>query len=212
MKVLTIDVVSDVVCPWCLIGITRLERALEAFPDLRPDLRLHPYLLDPSAPDEGVDLRAYLRAKYGRDPEGMFATVEAAARETDIPLDFSIVRRGVPTARAHVLLRHARSRGTQWALGKALLEAYFLVGEDVSRIEVLTRLARAHGFEGEEAYALLRDETELRGVRDESARLSAQGIDGVPFFLFAGSLGVSGAQRVETFERIIARALSDDPT
>lgn len=207
MRELSIDVVSDVVCPWCLIGVRRLEQALEALPDVRADVRFHPFLLDPSTPDEGVDLRERLRAKYGVAPEQMFAQVERAARESGIALDFSKVTRGVATTRAHTLLRHARVKGTQRALKKALLEAYFLEGRDVGAVDELVSIASAHGFEPDEARAILRDDAELRRTRDEAAGVAAQGISGVPFFVVAERLAFSGAQSVETIKQVIVRAL-----
>ena len=209
MRELAIDVVSDVVCPWCLVGVRRLELALEAFPDVRAEIRFHPFLLDPSTPDEGVDLRERLRSKYGVAPERMFGQVEAAARESGIPLDFSKVTRSVATTRAHTLLRHALEKGTQRALKRALLGAYFLEGRDVGDLEVLVSIATEHGFEADEARALLRDDTELRRTREEASAVAAQGIGGVPFFVFDERLAFSGAQSVETMKQVIARALEE---
>src|SRR5690606_8431017 len=143
----------------------RLELALEAFPDVRAEVRFHPFLLDPSTPDEGVDLRERLRAKYGVAPERMFGQVEAAARESGIPLDFAKVTRSVATARAHTLLRHAAAKGTQRALKRALLDAYFLEGRDVGDVDVLVSIATEHGWTDDEARALLRDDAELRRTR-----------------------------------------------
>jgi predicted DsbA family dithiol-disulfide isomerase len=211
MRELSIDVVSDVVCPWCLIGTRRLELALEAFPDVSADVRYHPFLLDPSTPEGGVDLRERLQRKYGVAPERMFAHVEAAARESGIELDFTRVTRAVPTTRAHTLLRHALERGTQRGLAKALFEAYFVEGRDVGSEEVLVELATAHGFTTDEALALLHDDAELRATRDEAAGMAAQGIDGVPFFILGGRLAFSGAQPVEVMQRAIERALEPQP-
>lgn len=206
---LHVDVVSDIVCPWCLIGVHRLEQALESFPDLEADVRFHPFLLDPSTPDEGVDLRERLRSKYGVAPEGMFARVEAAARESGIPLDFTKVTRSVATTRAHTLLRHALARGTQRALKRALLEAYFLEGRDVGDVDVLADIASAHGFEDDEARALCRDDEQLRATRSEAAAMASQGINGVPFFVFDRRLAFSGAQPLATMKSVIERALAE---
>lgn len=206
---LSIDVVSDVVCPWCLIGVRRLERALAAFEDVEAQIRFHPFLLDPSTPQAGMDLRERLRRKYGVPAEHLFARVEAAARESGIPLDFAKVTRAVATTRAHTLLRHALAKGTQRALKTALLEAYFLEGRDVGDVDVLVDLAGAHGFEADEARALLGDDEELRATRREAAELASSGIDGVPFFILGGRLAFGGAQPVETMRRVIERALAE---
>src|SRR5690606_9229704 len=125
MRKLSIQVVSDVVCPWCLIGVRRLDLALEAFPDVEAEVRFLPFLLDPSTPEKGEDLRERLKRKYGLEPEAMFSRVEAAARESGLPLDFEKVTRSVATTRAHTLIRHALERGTQGALKRAILSAYF---------------------------------------------------------------------------------------
>jgi predicted DsbA family dithiol-disulfide isomerase len=203
---LTIAIVSDVVCPWCFIGTSRLEKALESFPDLDAQVTYLPFLLDPSTPPEGADLRERLRKKYGGDPEAMFGRVEAAARETGLALDFSKVRRSVNTLKAHTLLRHALAKGTQRALAKALFGAYFTEGRDVGDEAVLLELAQAHGFSGPEAEALLHDAAELATTKDEASAMAKEGIDGVPFFILGDHLAVPGAQPVQVFRDAIARA------
>jgi predicted DsbA family dithiol-disulfide isomerase len=206
MAVLPIDVVSDVICPWCFIGSRRLDQALEALPGVEATVTYRPFLLDPSTPAEGADLRQRLRAKYGMDPEAMFGRVEAAARSSGIPLDFSKVRRTPWTIPAHTLLRHAIAKGTQRALLKALFEAYFLEGRDIGEPDVLASLASRHGFEVDEAVRIARDDRELEQTREESAEAAAQGIRGVPFFVFDGRLAVSGAQTPEVLRAAIERA------
>lgn len=203
---LSIDIVSDVVCPWCFIGSRRLFQALERTGHADAEVTFHPFLLDPSTPTEGVDLRARLQAKYGVDPEAMFPRVEAAARESGIPLDFAKVRKSVSTVAAHTLLRHAADRGTQRALADALFSAYFLDGLDIGDTTVLASIAGKHGFTADEALALTRDPAELARTRGEATSASKQGITGVPFTIMAGKIAVSGAQPVEVFERAIAKA------
>jgi predicted DsbA family dithiol-disulfide isomerase len=204
---LPIDVVADVVCPWCLIGTRRLDQALEAPPGIDATVTHHPFLLDPTTPAEGGDLRAHLRARYGVDPEGMFGRVEAAARSSGIPLDFSTVRRIPSTLAAHTLLRHAFAKGTQRALLRALFEAYFLKGQDIGDIGVLASVASGHGFDMDEVARVSRDEGELRQTRQESAEAAARGIRGVPFFVFGGRLAVSGAQPSDVLRAAVERAL-----
>jgi predicted DsbA family dithiol-disulfide isomerase len=208
MAALPIDIVSDVICPWCFIGTRRLEQALESMPQpVDVSLTYRPFLLDPSTPPEGADLRERLRAKYGADPERMFATVEAAARSSGIPLDFAKVRRTPSTVPAHTLLRHAITRGTQRALAHALFEAYFLEGRDVGNVDVLATIAARHGFDTDEAARLVRDDDELRQTREESAELAASGVHGVPFFVFDGRLAVNGAQPPDVLRGAIERAM-----
>jgi len=203
---LRVDVISDVVCPWCLIGTVRLEQALAQAGMTDAEVRFHPFLLDPTTPPEGVDLRDRLRRKYRLEPDTMFGRVEDAARQSGIPLDFSKVRWSVNTVRAHTLLRHAAARGTQRALARALFEAYFLEGKDIGDPRVLTALGAAHGLAENQVRALLDDEAELEATRVEAAVPARNGVAGVPFFVFGGRVALSGAQSVETFLRAIARA------
>jgi len=207
MRELSIDVVVDVVCPWCLIGEARLRTALDAFDDVRFDVRVRPFLLDSSLPREGLDLRAWLTRRYGSAPEGMFGRVESVANEAGIPLDFAKVTRVPNTVSAHVLIRAALDRGTQLALTRALFDAYFLDGVDLAKTDVLAAIAMHHGFDRDEVVMLVDDEAERAAIRDEAQALGRQGVSGVPFFVFGGTHAVEGAQRVETFERAIEAAL-----
>jgi predicted DsbA family dithiol-disulfide isomerase len=199
---LAIEIVSDVVCPWCFIGEHRLAQAL-ARTGIDADVRFSPFLLDPSMPPEGADLRERLRAKYRLDPEVMFDRVERAAAESGLCLDFDRVERSANTVPAHTLLRHARARGTQVALARALFEAYFVEGRDIGAEPVLAEIAGRHGFAPEEVSALLADPTELDRTRAEAAAQGRRGITGVPFFVFRERYAVSGAQPVDALVRVL---------
>jgi len=204
---ISIEVVSDVVCPWCLIGIERLDQALAAMPHVRASVRFHPFLLDPTTPEEGEDLRARLERKYRMSAGAMFARVEAAARESGIPLDFSKVTRAVSTIRAHTLIRLADDLATQGALKRALLHAYFLEGRDVSKLDVLLDIGAGHGLERARVEAALTDPTALAATRQLASEAAEQGVTGVPFFVFDERLAVSGAQPVEALTKVISRVL-----
>lgn len=206
MAAIQVDVVSDIICPWCFIGTRRLGQALASLPEVEANVVYRPFLLDPSIPAEGTDLRERLRKKYGADPETMFGRVEAAARETGIPLDFKKVTRTVSTIAGHTLLRHALDKGTQRALADALFDAYFLQGRDIGQADTLAELATGHGFTVDEALALLRDEAELAATRAEASEAARSGVQGVPFFVFGGRLAVSGAQPVAVLRSAIERA------
>lgn len=207
-RALSIDVVSDVVCPWCLIGVERLDQALAGLPDVTATIRFHPFLLDPTTPDEGEDLRARLERKYRIPASAMFARVEAAARESGIPLDFTKVTRSVSTVRAHTLIRLASDLATQGALKRALLRAYFLEGLDVGRPDVLVALGVRHGLNADRVRAALGDPRELEITRRLAAEPAEQGVTGVPFFVFDERLAVSGAQPIETLTKVIEKTLA----
>lgn len=125
-----------------------------------------------------------------------------------IPLDFSKVHRTPNTLKAHTLITRAHDKGTQHALAKALFEAYFLEGKDIGADGVLIEIASAHGFDRAEAQTLLEDRAALDFTRTEAEAMSRQGIRGVPFTIFGGSLAVSGAQPVDVFRQAFRRARS----
>jgi predicted DsbA family dithiol-disulfide isomerase len=212
MPSLDIDLISDVVCPWCLIGTRHLDLALQELPQVTATVRFRPFLLDPTTPPEGVDLRERLRQKFGGDPDAMFGRVEGAARAAGIPLDFSKVRRSVNTLRAHTLLRLALGAGPQQQgeVARGLFGAYFLEGRDIGDVNVLTAVAADHGLDPSEARHVLTDEAELSQTKKEASLASTQGISGVPFFILDGRLALSGAQPPATLKAAIERALAAD--
>jgi predicted DsbA family dithiol-disulfide isomerase len=201
-----IVIVSDVICPWCLVGTRRLQQVLAAMDHVEARVEYKPYLLDPDVPPEGSDLRERLQRKYGRDPEVIFRHVTTAARDVGVALDFTRITRTPNTIAAHTLIRHAAARGTQAALAEALYVAYFLDGQDVGDQEVLTRIAAAHGFEPEDVRRLLADPAERAATISEAAQLARAGVSGVPFFVFGGKVAFSGAQPAHVFRDAIAQA------
>jgi len=206
---LAITIVSDIICPWCYIGTRRLSQALASLRDVvSPVITYHAFLLDPSIPPEGADLRDRLRRKYRVDPEAMFRRIEAAAHETGIALDFSRILRTPNTIPGHTLLRHARARSTQAALADVLFTAYFVNGEDVGDAQVLAKLAVDFGFSREEALRLVADEREHAATRDEAEAAARQGIRGVPYFTFGEQVAFSGAQPLDVFTRAIAQGVT----
>lgn len=208
---LAIDLVSDFSCPWCFIGARRLARVLaEPHPATAGGVQLthHPYLLNPTLPPEGTDLRRYLQTRYGGDPEAMFARVEAAAHDAGIPLDFAKIRRFPNTVAAHTLVRLAPTPAAAHALADALFSAYFLEGQDIGATDVLVDLASRHGFTPDQASRLVQDPGEREATLEAAAGLAAQGIEGVPFFVFNRRLALSGAQPESTFRDALAQAVA----
>jgi len=207
---LTVDLVSDFACPWCFIGSRRLAAVLG--PRLAPggdvSVRYHPFQLNADTPAAGVDLRAYLRERYGDDPEEMFARVEGAAREAGIALDFAAVRTMPNTLSAHVLAAALAESDAQRAFVDAVFTAYFLEGRDIGDAAVLTELAAPHGLRAEQVAVLLANADLRQRVRELAASMTGQGITGVPFFIFNQKLALSGAQPAEVFRRAVAEAES----
>jgi predicted DsbA family dithiol-disulfide isomerase len=205
---ITIDLFSDIVCPWCFIGSTRLEQALAQLAgEVEAEVCYHPFFLDPELPPAGVSLAEKLRLKYGVEPQQLWGRVEAAARESGIELDLSLQTMIYPTDGAHTLLRHAHAKGTQPALARALFHAYFQAARNIGNEAVLAEVASAHGFDQAEALELVSAPSELELTREEAIGAAQGGIRGVPFFIFDGRLAVSGAQSVEVLKAAIRQAL-----
>jgi predicted DsbA family dithiol-disulfide isomerase len=208
MRTIKIDLFTDVVCPWCLIGSARLDQAIAALPaDVTADVENHPFYLDPATPPEGYDVGEMLRSKYGRDPKEIWARAESEAEQSGIALDLSQQPRTFPTQKAHTLVRLARSKGTQHALANAIASAYFLDHRQVNEDEVLAEIAAAHGFTRDEALRDMHDVQELAQTHALATEAAQQGIRGVPFFIFDNRFAVSGCQPQDVFGMAFDKAL-----
>lgn len=201
---LEVDVVSDIVCPWCYLGKRRLERALAQTGETQ--VRWRPYQLDPTIPPEGRDRAAYMAAKFP-DPSRLAQAhdrLTALGAEVGIAFDFSNIRRSPNTLDAHRLIRFATQVGLGDAMVERLFADYFEHGRDIGDRAVLAEAARACGL-GEVEARLAGEEgaAEVEGEIEQARRL---GVEGVPFFIFAGRLAVSGAQSEDVFAQAIAQA------
>lgn len=211
-QTLKIDLWTDVVCPWCLVGSVRLDKAVAALPpDIMVDIENHPFYLDPDTPPGGYDVGEMLRSKYGREPREIWAHAEAEARKSGIDLDLSKQPRTFPTQKAHTLTRLARVKGTQHALTNAIAWAYFMEHRPVNEEEVLADIATGHGFSREEALQVIRDPDEVGMTHDLAVDAMRSGIQGVPFFVFDERFALSGAQPQEIFERALRIATGAEP-
>ncbi|HEV7274787.1 MAG TPA: DsbA family oxidoreductase [Devosiaceae bacterium] len=206
---LKVDLFTDIVCPWCLIGSVRLDKALAALPaEVSVEVANHPFYLDPNTPAEGVVVADMLREKYGRDPREIWARAEREAKASGIDLDLSRQPPSYPTAKGHTLVRLAAPKGTQHALANAITAAYFLEYRLINDDEVLADIATGFGYAREEALLVLRDPDELGTTHDLAMAAAQQGIQGVPFFVFNGRLAMSGCQPEAMFERALQAALA----
>ena len=199
---LSIDVYSDVVCPWCYIGKRRLEQALEAVK--RRDATTviwRPFQLNPTMPKAGMDRRAYLETKFG-GPDELTAIqdrVAAVGRSAGIDFAFDLITRTPNTFDAHRLIGFALQQGLQDEVVEALFHAYFTEGLNVGHAEGLVSLAIRAGLDGDKVSRLLQADEGVEAIRQEEARGRQLGIRGVPYFVLNGKTAISGAQPVETF-------------
>ncbi len=197
METLTLDFISDVVCPWCYIGLHRLETAMRLVDrPLRFSLRFHPYLLDPSVSEAGVNGAARLRKKYGVNTKSMLAQVEEAARDSNLSLDLSRQKKIYPTVRAHTLLRAAAKANAQHEVARALFETHFVEAGNINDVGTLLRVGVKAGLDGDRLRTELTNPAALAQTLSEANHLAESGISGVPFLLVAGRKAISGAQSV----------------
>lgn len=201
---LTIDIISDVVCPWCYVGKRRLEVALERHPssDAAPiRVRWHAFQLNPDIPPGGVDRRSYLEQKFGGPERAkqIYARIKAAGEEVGIAFDFDRIVRQPNTFDAHRLIAWAQDADLNKSdsLVERLFRAYFIDGADIGDIATLARLAGDAGFDATAARAWLASDAGRAAVQAEEQRARALGVTGVPFFVFNERLAVSGAQPPE---------------
>ena len=204
---LKIDIVSDVVCPWCIIGYKQLQRALEQRSGkFDVSIRWHPFELNPDMPEQGQDIAEHVAMKYGAT-----AAQSSAARQRLVALgeslgfhfDYSGDRRMRNTFRAHQLLHWADQQGLQTPLKLALFEAYFSRGEDVSSPGVLAAVAGSVGLDQRAAEDVLADGRFAEAVRAEQRLWMDRDVYAVPAFFFDDGYPVPGAQEPETFLRLL---------
>lgn len=202
----TIDVVSDVVCPWCWIGKRQLDTMIAALPpDERPEIRWHPFQLNPDLPPEGVDRRRYLEDKFGgpQRAEQVYARVRDAGRAAGLELALDRIALQPNTLDAHRLIAWAQSdagragaaAGADAAtLVDALFRAYFVDSRFVGDRAVLAAIAGEAGYDAVAARTMLDSDALRWETAEADERIRAMGIGGVPFFVFDQRVGVSGAQ------------------
>jgi predicted DsbA family dithiol-disulfide isomerase len=195
---LTIDVISDVVCPWCYIGKRRLEAALALTPETpHPQINWRPFQLNPQLPLEGMPRAEYVARKFGPRGGAVYERVAAVGREVGIAFAFDRIVRQPNTLAAHSVIDLARGRAIQGAVAEAFFRAYFIDGVDLTARTNLIAIATSAGLDRAEVETRLDDATARERVAADDAHVREIGIDGVPYFIFNGRLAVSGAQAPE---------------
>jgi predicted DsbA family dithiol-disulfide isomerase len=207
-----IEIVSDVVCPWCFIGKRRLEQAL-ARVQAEVEVVWRPFQLNPGLPEEGMERELYVQRKFGSAGPGVYARVAAVGASVGIPFAFERIVRQPNTVAAHQLIGLASRGARQDAMVESLFRGYFLEGADLTRRADLVSLAGQAGLDPAAAQACLEDRASRRTVEDADRQARALGVEGVPFFIFDRRLAVSGAQEPEVLVQAIERAAehSTDP-
>jgi predicted DsbA family dithiol-disulfide isomerase len=205
---LSIDVVSDVVCPWCFIGKRRLEKAIAMKPDIAVAVRWHPFFLNPWIPREGVDRKTYLETKFGSADryDAIAQRVAAAAAAEGLTYAVGKISRQPNTLDCHRLILWAQTMGDPSAMKQRLMDLYFTEGADLTDRATLVRAARDCGLDAERIRKLLDSDADVDAVERQAQSAKEAGIEGVPCFIFGGTLAVSGAQAPEHLAGAIERA------
>lgn len=217
---LTIDVVSDVVCPWCFLGMKRLENALATLPDIDAEVRWRPFQLDPTIPPEGKERKAYMLSKFNDEARltQAHATLVSLGAVEGISFDFDAITVAPNTLDAHRVIRWAAASGAdvQDKLARALFSLYFEQGKNVGDHAVLVEAARQAGMDAAVVEALLPTDSDRDQVTNEIVTASRMGITGVPCFLLDGKYAIMGAQDSATLadaiRQVAAEKTAGEPT
>jgi len=207
-KPIRIDVISDVVCPWCFIGKRRLEKAVALTPGIPVDVYYHPYFLNDWVPREGMARKDYLAKKFG-SPEayrGMAGRVAEAAAQEGLTYAIDKIARQPNTLDSHRLIHWAGKRGKSAEMKQRLMDLYFTEGADLSDPEVLVRAAADLGLDPDIIRPLLASEEDVEETALAANAAKEAGINGVPTFIIDGRYAVSGAQSPETLAQVIREA------
>jgi len=211
LKPLKIDIVSDVVCPWCYIGKRRIEDALALVPDVPVELHFRPYFLNPWVPREGISREEYLTTKFGSVEayKGMAGRVVAAAKEEGLVYRPDLVQRQPNTTDCHRLIHWAEAVGKAAEMKQRLMELYFRDGGDLTDTEVLVKAAADVGLEADEVRRRLATDEDVALVSGQAQEAADKGVSGVPTYVFAQKYAVSGAQAPDLLARAIRQVSAE---
>jgi predicted DsbA family dithiol-disulfide isomerase len=207
-----LDILSDPICPWCLIGKAQLERALEARPDHPFVIEWHPFQLNPDMPREGADRRAYLEEKFGGKERAVqiYARIAEHAEAAGVNINFEGIKRTPNTLDAHRLIHWAGIEGAQAAVVSSLMRAYFQEGRDIGDRDTLADIADTAGLDAAVIRKLLDSDADLAEIRERDVAAREMGVNAVPTFIVAGKHAVPGAQSTEVWLRVIDEIMAQD--
>jgi predicted DsbA family dithiol-disulfide isomerase len=203
-----IDVISDVICPWCFLGKRRLDKAIAMVPEVKIEVVFRPFFLDPEIPLEGLDRNSYMAAKFGEARlKDLHKPLEEMGAKDGVPFHFDKITRTPNTLNAHRLIRWAMAAGKQLAVVEALFVAYWRDGKDVGDTTALAEVATSCGMDGREIAILLGQDTDKLAVLTEAQKALEMGVQGVPTMIFNHQYGISGAQDAETVAETIRKLI-----
>jgi len=208
---LQIEMVSDLVCPWCWVGLRRLKGAMAMVPELDVEILFRPFELDPTIPAGGTDYKAYMKQRFGSDQSKDRANQMRDAliqygEEEGIPFDFDKITRRPNSFNAHRLVRWAQGQNLGLAAKEALFEAYFSKGQDIGDHETLVTIAAKIGLDANLVADLLAGDADVERTRQEQNLFRQMGISGVPTYIAHRQIAVQGAESSEKLARFLKTA------
>ncbi len=208
---LLVEVVYDLVCPWCYLGVRRLFRTMHRRPDLLFDLCWRPFLLNPDMPRAGMARSDYVIRKFGGEDRArrLYASVTEIGAAEGVEFRFDRIRRTPSSVEAHRLVRWAAPQGRSDEMAEALFAAHFADGLDIGDHLVLRDIAAHAGLDPVATAAFLRSDEDVDAVHADNLRAHRLGINGVPCFVVAGRHAIAGAQEPEVIERLLDVAAVD---
>jgi predicted DsbA family dithiol-disulfide isomerase len=210
---LSIEIVYDLVCPWCYLGVRRLLRTLRRRPDLLFDLVWRPFLLNPDMPRAGMARPDYIIRKFGGEDRArrLYASISEIGRAEGVMFHFDRIRRTPNSVDAHRLVRFASRFGRADEIVAALFSAHFTDGRDIGEMPVLVELAESCGLEPRASRRFLAGDEDIDAIHGDNLRAHRLGINGVPCFVVSGRHAIAGAQEPEVIERLLDVAAVDAP-
>jgi len=208
---LAIEVVHDLVCPWCYLGVRRLFRTLTRRPDLLVEVTWRPFLLNPDMPRGGMSRSDYVLRKFGGEERArrMYASITDIGRVEGVMFRFDRIRRTPASVDAHRLVRWAAAFGRADEVVEAVFAAHFTDGRDIGDLTVLTAIAASCGLRPGSARTFLASNQEADAVHADNLRAHRLGINGVPCFVVSGCHAIAGAQEPEVIERLLDVAAAE---
>ncbi len=206
MRAISVDVVSDVICPWCFLGKRRLDKAIALLDGIKVEVNWRPFFLDPTIPAEGMSRRTYMESKFGPERlKTIHDPIIAAGKADGVPYAFDKITRTPNTTDAHRLIRWSHVDGKQHDVAERLFMAYFSLGLDIGDRAVLVKIAGEAGMNPVEVSTKLANDTDIDAVNAEVERAYRMGVTGVPCFIFAQKQGLMGAQPAEVLADAIGK-------
>lgn len=205
----TLDILSDLICPWCYIGKVKLNRALEKRPDHPFSVNWRPFQLNPDMPATGMDRRTYLERKFGGQSGAVkvYGEIMQHAENAGVTINIEKITRTPNTLDAHRLIHWSTVEGKQNAVVTALFEAYFQNGEDISDMNVLSSVAENVGMDKNVIQRLLNSDADKDHIKSQDKQAREMGVTGVPCFIVGATHVVNGAQEPEFWDRVITEIL-----